>query len=125
IAAQRGQRDEHLGGEREGPAAAPIAQRGRGGEEGGQALRRRREQRLGLGGVGRAPRPDAIERAPDPRPVGDCHCVPRVGSTRIMSPDSRSRPMARYWGYLASKRSTPREKSSPSVSSAASPWITT
>ena len=108
-----------------GPAAAPVAQRRRGLEEGGQPLSRRAEQRLGHGGVGRVPRRDAVERPLDRCQFEYCHCVTRVGSTRIMSPDSRSRPMARYWGYLASRRSTPRENSSPSVRSAASPWMTT
>ena len=72
VAAERGQRDEDLGRERDAPAVTAIAQRRRGVEEGVQSRGRRVEQGVGLGGVGGA----------RPSPRGPARARP--GSARVL-----------------------------------------
>ncbi len=73
IAAERGQRDEDLGREGDAPPAASVPERRRRGEQVGEPLGRRVEQRLGLARVGDASLADALERALGGRQLEYCH----------------------------------------------------
>src|SRR5262249_7907341 len=111
VAAERGQRHEHLGGEGDPAAATAVAQRGGGVEERGELRRGRAEEQLGLGGAGQSSLARAIERAIERGQLAYCHRITRAGVTLIITPASRFSPMRRYCGYFARSRSAPRAKS--------------
>ncbi len=125
VAAEGGQRDEHLGRERDAAAVAAVPQGRRRVEQRGQARLRRGEQGGGFRGGGHATLGRALERPVEQVQLEYCHAETRLGVTRIMRPRSRASASVRYWAYFAVSRSTPWENCGPSVSSSARPWMIT
>ena len=108
----------------------PLVPQSAGGvEEGRQPRGGGVEQRGGLVGIGGSALADGSsarsisaagrssrQSRPHQAPLAsgrNSQCVTFEGSTTIMRPSSRPSPMARYCGYFARSRSTPRANSRP------------